>query len=148
MKAGNYNLTTKQLHIMRIVLAGNGIEDGKFVPIDLDQLIERVTYAPTKEAMQFSVRFLVKKGMMFKSGFANRRGRKRVLYTPTEEAFVVIGGNKEEMGVLYGTPVVLPELGKISVVTEPTIEEPEVPSDSAVFLEEIEDIDAALPEFI
>jgi hypothetical protein len=147
MKTANYNLTTKQIHIMKIVLEGNGLVDGKFVPVDLDQLIERTSYAPTKEAMQFSIRFLAKKGMMVKAGLEKRRGRKRVLYLPTEEAFQVVGGNSDFQVAIYGKPLVFPRLGSVSKLTnvleELKTEEPKVPSSDVFFLEEIEDVEAA-----
>lgn len=74
------NLTAKQKSILALVLHGN--PDGSL--IDLDQLIDRVPYAPTKEAMQFSVRALANKGLIEKAGLEVRRGRGRRLFAITD----------------------------------------------------------------
>lgn len=77
------NLTSKQIEIMMIVVHGN--KDGdKFTPCDLDQIIERLSYHPTKDAIQFSIRNLISKGLIKKAGTENRRDRRRVLIAPTE----------------------------------------------------------------
>lgn len=79
------HLTSKQIQILGIIVAGNGKDDkGKFIPCDLDQLIERVDYKPTKDAIQFSIRNLISKGVIEKSGTENRRDRRRVLISPTD----------------------------------------------------------------
>jgi DNA-binding PadR family transcriptional regulator len=74
------NLTAKQKAILALVVHGN--KDG--TPIDLDQLIERVPYSPTKESMQFSVRAMVNKGLIEKGGIEPRRGRGRRIITATD----------------------------------------------------------------
>lgn len=72
-------LTTKQLELMRVIAAGN--EDG--TPADLDQIIERVSYKPTKQSIQFSIRALIGHGLIEKVGTDKRRGRQRVLIAAT-----------------------------------------------------------------
>lgn len=78
------HLTQKQIDVIGVVVAGNGNIGGVFSPCDLDQLIERIPYKPTKEALQFSIRNLIKKGAIEKAGTENRRGRRRVLIGPTK----------------------------------------------------------------
>lgn len=72
------NLTQKQKAILALIVKGN--PDG---PIDLDQLIERLPYTPSKDSMHFSVRALVNKGLIEKGGLELRRGRSRRLITVT-----------------------------------------------------------------
>jgi hypothetical protein len=77
-------LTSRQMIIMELVLRGNGKDpDGRFIPIDLDQLLERLPYETTKQSMQFSVRALIGRGMLEKGARQNRRGRSRVTLCPT-----------------------------------------------------------------
>lgn len=79
------HLTSKQIQILGIIVAGNGQDDaGNFSPCDLDQIIERVDYKPTKDAIQFSIRNLIGKELIVKSGTENRRDRRRVLISPTD----------------------------------------------------------------
>jgi len=73
-------LTNKQLELMRVVIAKN--EDGS--PTDLDQIIDRINYATTKQSIQFTVRSLVKHGLIEKVGVEKRRDRQRVLIVSTD----------------------------------------------------------------
>ncbi len=77
-------ITNKQMAILKVVIAGN-TDAGKFSPCDLDQIIARIGYNPTKDAIQFSIRKLIAKGLIFKSGFESRRDRRHVLISPTTE---------------------------------------------------------------
>lgn len=78
------HLTTKQIEILKVIVTGNGKDDsGRFISCDLDQLIERLSYKPTKEAIHFSLRAMIAKDLIFKSGTENRRDRRRVLISPT-----------------------------------------------------------------
>lgn len=72
-------LTDKQLEVLRVINEAN--PDGK--PVDLDQLIERLSYKPSKAAIQFSIRALVGHELIEKAGQEIRRGRSRVLLVPT-----------------------------------------------------------------
>lgn len=51
--------------------------------LDLDQLIERVDYDVTKQAIQHTLRYMVEKGVIEKAGRESRRGRSRILYKIT-----------------------------------------------------------------
>lgn len=89
-KHNPYLLTEKQTRIMREVIAGNTcpVSGSRLSDLDLDQLIERLTekyadYAPSKQAIQFSIRYLHQKGLLDKSDSENRRGRRRRLLSAT-----------------------------------------------------------------
>lgn len=73
------NLTPKQQEVLTLLDAGN--PDGTH--LDLDQLLERLSYRPTKAAVQFTVRSLVGHGLIFKQGQEVRRDRMRVILAPT-----------------------------------------------------------------
>lgn len=74
------HLTGKQLLLLKVISAGN--DDG--TNVDLDQLIERVEYETTKQSIQFSIRALIKHGLIEKTGTDKRRGRQRVTLGMTE----------------------------------------------------------------
>lgn len=76
-------LTIRMLMILELVMARNG--DGSLK--DLDQLIEEVDYDVTKQAIQHTIRFLIRKGMMEKAGTEKRRGRRRQTYRATALAY-------------------------------------------------------------
>ena len=75
------SLTVKQHQIMQVIFEANPVPDRG--PVDLDQLLERVPYQTTKASMQFSLRALIKKGLIEKTGSENRRGRRRTLIKVT-----------------------------------------------------------------
>lgn len=81
-------LTAKQLHIMGVIVRGN--EDGSFA--DLDQILKRLPYKTTKASLQFSIRALIAKGLIMKQGRENRRGRSRVVISPTQIGYQVMKG--------------------------------------------------------
>ena len=72
-------LTEKQKTIMRVIMARN--EDGSAT--DLDQILERLDYKPSKESLQFSIRALIARGLIKKDETENRRGRRRVIISAT-----------------------------------------------------------------
>lgn len=77
-------LTGKQIALLKIVVEGNGNDLlGKFIAVDLDQVLERLPYRTSKQSLQFSIRALVKKEVIKKESAENRRGRSRVLLSPT-----------------------------------------------------------------
>lgn len=80
------NLTVKQISILRVIAAGN--EDGSRA--DLDQVLDRIDYETTKASIQFSIRSLIKGGMIVKDS-DKRRGRQHVVYVPTEDCLKVLG---------------------------------------------------------
>lgn len=84
-------LTNKQYKILTVLCHGNGKDkDGNHIPCDLDELLERVAYKTTKDSMQFSIRALVKRGLITK-GKEYRRGANRVVYIPSRLAMQTMG---------------------------------------------------------
>lgn len=92
-------LSTKQIQILVEVQKGSVNDLGEAAPIDLDQLLERLPYKTTKESMQFSIRALIRRGMLEKAGNESRRGRSRVLYRLTDYGVKTITG--EPVDVQY-----------------------------------------------
>ena len=82
------HLTTKQIELIRVISEGN--PDGS--PVDMDQILERLAYKPTKESLQFSIRALVAHGLIEKLPGEKRRGRSRRLIgiTPLGRHFGVV----------------------------------------------------------
>jgi hypothetical protein len=76
-------LTDKQAEILKTVCRCN--PDGTF--LDLDQLLDRLTYKPTKEALQFSLRFLINRGLIEKKPVELRRGAKRRVIAGTADGY-------------------------------------------------------------
>jgi DNA-binding MarR family transcriptional regulator len=81
------SLSAKQHAILAALLKGNGTDGaGNLIPLDLDQLIESLGYSPSKQSIQFSIRALIKRELIYRGPRVNRRNRKRVLICPTELA--------------------------------------------------------------
>lgn len=60
-------------------------------PLDFDQLLEKLSWAPSKESAQFTIRALVKKELIEKGETLElRRGRKRVTYQLTKHGNLVL----------------------------------------------------------
>jgi predicted transcriptional regulator len=76
-------VTSHQLEVLRLVV-------GSPVPIDLDELLPQLSWEPSKEAAQFTIRALVKKGLISKRPLELRRGRNRVSYHPTTDGRLVL----------------------------------------------------------
>lgn len=77
-------LTEKQHKILAIIARGNGKdENDKLIPVDLDQLLQRLDYKPSKDSMHFSIRALVRRGLITKGDLQERRGRMRVVFLPS-----------------------------------------------------------------
>jgi DNA-binding MarR family transcriptional regulator len=74
------HLTSKQRELLTTIAKAN--PDGS--PTDLNEILERLSYAPTKESVQFSIRALIAHNIIEKLGSENRRGRRRVLIGATE----------------------------------------------------------------
>lgn len=79
-------LTEKQKNLLSVIIKGN--VDGTWC--DLDQILDKIDYTTTKESIQFSLRFLVQRGLIQKAGIETRRGKNRVLYRPMSDAFKVL----------------------------------------------------------
>lgn len=78
-------MTQKQIQIMKLVVAGNGLnEKGELIPVDLNELLERLPYKTSKDSMHFSIRALMRRGMLFKAGLERRRNRMHLVLLPTK----------------------------------------------------------------
>jgi hypothetical protein len=79
-------LTTYQVEILRHLQGADEAE-----PLDFDQLLGALSWAPSKESAQFSLRALTAKGLIAKSELLRlRRGRKRVCYLLTKEGAIAL----------------------------------------------------------
>ena len=78
----NALFTEKQLKIMDAIFKGN--DEGGF--LDLEQLRDRLDYAPKKQALQCSLKFLERHGLVERE-LVTRRNRLRRLVKPTPLAF-------------------------------------------------------------
>lgn len=72
-------LTKRQIELLLHVKRGGS--DGL---LDFDQLLDLLSWVPSKESAQFTIRPLVRRGFLEKAGLQLRRGRKRVCYQLTE----------------------------------------------------------------
>lgn len=81
------HLTVKQIELLNVIARGD--ERGK--PLDLDQVLDKLTYETTKQSLQFSVRAMVSKGLIFKRGVEKRRGRQRQVLEATSEGRQIAG---------------------------------------------------------
>lgn len=75
------HLTKKQIAILETIRKGD--DNGDF--LDVDTLLLKLPYETSKASFQFSIRALVKRGLVAK-GYETRRGRNRVTYSLTPEA--------------------------------------------------------------
>ena len=69
-------ITKNQLELLHFVIdceAGGAMAD-------LDQIIDKMSWEPTKESIQFTIRAMVGKSFIEKSGLQSRRGRNRVCF--------------------------------------------------------------------
>jgi DNA-binding MarR family transcriptional regulator len=98
-------LTAKQKIILRAIAKGDG--EGGFA--DMDQIMDRLGYAPSKQALQCSIRVLVKRGMAEKKGVELRRERMRqvIALTPKGYSFLAaaLGHNSQENWGAEGIPL-------------------------------------------
>lgn len=87
-------LTDKQIEIMKVILAGNGRDTaGNLIPVDMDQLLERIPYKTCKDSMHFSIRALIRRNMIYKGGREHRRNRQRATFFPTEHGRNTFNGS-------------------------------------------------------
>jgi hypothetical protein len=75
-------LTGYQLEVLTLAAAGNPVGTG---PIDFDQLLDRLSWTPSKQSAQFTIRACISKGVLEKTDRVMRRGRLRVCYQLTEK---------------------------------------------------------------
>lgn len=79
--------TDKQVILLNLILKGN--DDGTF--LDIDQLLEALPYETTKASLHFSLRALIKHGMIEKREREKRRCRMRRVIAPTGNAYLAFG---------------------------------------------------------
>ena len=102
-------LTKKQRQIMEVIIKGNRCDEpANFSWVDMDQLLERLPYDTTKDSMHFSIRALVKRGLVEKGPTELRRGRKRRTFVPTSLA----------LDSLTASPKAEPEIDEAENVVE------------------------------
>lgn len=78
------SLTDNQVNVLVALYKEGSVSSASISDVlDLDQLIEAVPYEVTKEAIQFTLRFLAKRGFAEKRGTDVRRGKRRVLWVLT-----------------------------------------------------------------
>tara|TARA_B100002049_G_scaffold229299_1_gene204885 strand:+ start:4886 stop:5209 length:324 start_codon:yes stop_codon:yes gene_type:complete len=80
-------LTAKQIEILNIVSRGDGA--GQW--LDMGQIHERLSYECKRQALQCSIRFLVKKGLLTKLDCETRRERNRRVIAATVLGMQVMG---------------------------------------------------------
>ncbi len=79
-------LTKNQTELLLAVRAGG--PDGD---LDFDQLLDQLSWAPSKESAQFTIRALVAKGVLQKlPELQFRRSRKRICYRVTPEGLLAL----------------------------------------------------------
>lgn len=76
-------ITKKQAEILKTIRRRN--PDGSM--IDLDQLIERLSWKPSKQSFQHSLRALVNNELVEKKGFELRRNAKRRILNLTFKGY-------------------------------------------------------------
>lgn len=95
---------------------------------DLDQLLSKLSWNPSKESIQFTVRALVGKGFIEKFGIQTRRGRNRVCFRVTEPGKLVL----DPRGPVPGSALEAVEVFVPGVLSEEILDNP------IVFLKKIE----------
>lgn len=95
-------LTRKQRQVLDTLARGNpGGED-----LDMDQLLELIPYETSKQSMQFTVRYLARRGMLVKKEPELRRGRRRVVFALTREGWEAVRDDSSGGGVIVeGDPL-------------------------------------------
>lgn len=78
-----FNLTKKQIAVMKIIQAGN--RDGTYV--DIDQLLNRMKNKPHRNTLKQSVRYIEAKGLLERFQGVYRRNATRTVYRLTENGY-------------------------------------------------------------
>lgn len=63
--------------------------------VDLDQILEQLSWKPSKESAQFVIRALISKGLLEKAARELRRGRTRVTFRVTEKGLGALDPTRE-----------------------------------------------------
>lgn len=108
------HLTQKQIELIRVIGARN--EDGS--ALDLDQILEALSYKPTKQSLQFSIRALVTHALIQKDAAEKRRGRTRTVISLTKAGEIMNGMPKKTTSFI-ADPDEEDLLSEISEVLEP-----------------------------
>lgn len=85
-------VTAYQLEVM-IKVGEIGLQTGRFA--DLDQILDSVSWGPSKESLQFVLRSLIGKGLLEKTARESRRGRVRVCFKATEKGLNALDPRRE-----------------------------------------------------
>lgn len=95
-------LTTKQRHIMKIIVMGNLDATGSRVSnVDVYQLQGRLPYETTRESLMCSLAILKKQGWFVAGGKQNRDGRMKQTLEPTAVAIRVVTPPKPVAAPVY-----------------------------------------------
>jgi hypothetical protein len=116
-------LTANQVELLSFVRAPAPATAADHGHIDFDQMLDAMSWQPSKQAAHFSIRALQKRGLLEKlPGLQLRRGRHRVCFRVTEAGLKALNGS-------------VPEPSEPSLVDQ---SQPELP-DPGVSLEVFED---------
>lgn len=96
MTADTGRLTRKQIALLEVIQRGN--EDGSFV--DMEQLIDRIHYKPSRQSLQCSIRAMEARGLVERKPLELRRGRHRVLYALTPAAVARFDATTGEFDII------------------------------------------------
>ena len=107
--ADNLKLTRYQTELLQLVQTGVQ-QEGVREDIDFDQLIDTLSWKPTKASAHFSIRALVKRRLLKKNeGFTLRRGRQRVTFSLTGEGQAILDPRKPLEEATHPLPGLLSE---------------------------------------
>lgn len=85
------HLTTKQRQIMSCVISGNERCDGILTNwLGVSELVRHLPYKTTRDSLQFSIRALEKKGLIYRGVAELRDGRWHTPVVPTEQGLALI----------------------------------------------------------
>ena len=88
-------ITKKQAEILKLVCTANRDDLGMIESwIDIDQLVTRVSYQASKQALQCSVRIMEERGLVIRGAQELRRHRLRRVVQPTTLGTEVYNRNK------------------------------------------------------
>lgn len=95
-------LTTKQRHVMKVIVMGNLDATGSRVSnVDVYQLQSRLPYETTRESLMCSLAILKKQGWVVPGGKENRDGRMKQTLEPTAAAIRVVNPPKPVAAPVY-----------------------------------------------
>lgn len=81
-------LSNKAFEVVRVLIRGN--PDGTYC--DLDELLDRLSYKPSKQSLQFTIRALIKRGLIQRKDPELRRGQSRRILAPTAKGLTECRG--------------------------------------------------------